>query len=118
MNKLELLLHLNELGIKKIKFEFNGGGDEGSINERDYYDSLSDNTEPVDLRRINDDAKDFIEEMVDDIIKDIEDWWNNDGGGGVMTILVPEMTYEIQNYCYIQHQEDYSHEGELKFKED
>ena len=117
MNKLELLLHLEELNIKRIVMEFSGSGDSGEINQRYYYTSLKVDTEIVNPERINYDAKDHIDTIVYEALELIEDWYNNDGGGGIITIYIPSMKYEIANYIYFTEQENYEHEGELKFQE-
>jgi hypothetical protein len=55
-----------------------------------------------------------IEDFANDkILGDIEDWWNNDGGYGILSILVPSGKYKIENTIYITNTEDYVHEGSL-----
>ena len=55
-----------------------------------------------------------IEDFANDkILGDIEDWWNNDGGYGVLSILVPSGKYRIDNSVYITNTEHYTHAGNL-----
>lgn len=115
MNKLETLLTLEELGVKKIIFEFSGSGDSGDIADRTYYSSLTEDLY-IDQNKINSKIQNFIEEEVSNILSDIEDWYNNDGGGGHITIYIPEFNYKIQNYTNYMQQNYYSHDGVIKFK--
>ena len=54
--------------------------------------------------------------LAQSILNDIEDWWNNEGGHGVMSIMVPSGKYKINNTIYITETEDYFHEGDLLSK--
>jgi hypothetical protein len=33
-------------------------------------------------------------------LNDIEDWWNNDGGYGVLNMFISENTYSIENHIW------------------
>jgi hypothetical protein len=48
------------------------------------------------------------------MLDDIEDWYNNDGGYGTVTINLNDFTYSIENNVRITDVETYNHEGELK----
>jgi len=96
-----LLLKLADLGITGIKIFYSGGGDSGAIDDIvyttkeiedlddiNYLENFGDNVFVLkDLDSgLNADIENFAEEK---ILSDIEDWWNNDGGYGVMLIAVP-----------------------------
>ena len=59
---------------------------------------------------LRDDLIDFANEK---ILNDLEDWWNNDGGYGVMIIKIPSGEYEIANTIYITDTEEFGHDGDL-----
>jgi len=101
-----LLLKLADLGVTGIKIFYSGGGDSGALDDIVY------TTEEIgDLEDINylenygegvlyladldgalkSDIENFAEEQ---ILNDIEDWWNNDGGYGVMLIAIPSGNYK------------------------
>ena len=123
-----LLLKLADLGVTGIKIFYSGGGDSGALDDIVY------TTEEIgDLEDINylenygegvlyladldgalkSDIENFAEEQ---ILNDIEDWWNNDGGYGVMLIAIPSGNYKINNTIYITESEEYNHKGNLIYK--
>jgi hypothetical protein len=126
-----LLLQLADRGVTGIRVYYSGGGDSGAIDDIHYTTETLDKDEESafefvsELRTYGDDAaprlKDLdsginsdIEDFAQDkILNDIEDWWNNDGGYGVLSILVPSGKYKIESSIYITHTEDYIHEGSL-----
>jgi hypothetical protein len=59
---------------------------------------------------LRDDLIDFANEK---LLNDIEDWWNNDGGYGVILIKIPSGQYEIHNTIYITDTEEFEHDGDL-----
>jgi hypothetical protein len=120
-----LLLKLADLGVTGIKIFYSGGGDSGALDDIVYTTK-----EIVDIEDINylqnfgdevlylkdldsaldQDIENFAEEK---ILNDIEDWWNNDGGYGVMLIAVPSGNYKINNNIYFTETETYNHNGNL-----
>ena len=120
-----LLLKLADLGVTGIKIFYSGSGDSGDIDdvvytttkEVTFYDimNLSNYGEGIlylaDLDGyLRDDLIDFANEK---ILNDLEDWWNNDGGYGVMLIKIPSGQYEIANTIYITDTEEFEHDGDL-----
>lgn len=127
-----LLLQLADRGVTGIKIRYEGGGDSGAIEDVVYTTqdlSRSDEDEAfefiaelelygidqapklIDIASdLNSDISDFAEET---ILNDIEDWWNNDGGYGILAIMVPSGKYRVQNTIYITETEDFFHEGDL-----
>jgi hypothetical protein len=43
----------------------------------------------------------------------MEDWWNNDGGYGIMVIRLKDLKYKINNNINILNVEEYNHNGEI-----
>jgi hypothetical protein len=120
-----LLLKLADLGVTGIKIFYSGSGDSGDIDDVVYtttkevslYDimNLSNYGEGIlylaDLDgELRDDLIDFANEK---LLNDIEDWWNNDGGYGVILIKIPSGQYEIHNTIYITDTEEFEHDGDL-----
>ena len=125
-----LLIQLADLGVTGIKIKYEGSGDSGCIedviyttdklseNEEDAFDAVK-SLEPwgsevkhLDILHsgLSSDIKNFAEEQ---ILNDLEDWWNNEGGYGEMCILVPSGNYQVENNIRTVHVEDYIHEGSL-----
>ena len=120
-----LLLKLADLGVTGVKIFYSGGGDSGDIDDVVYTTTkeaafndimnLSTYGEGIlhlaDLDgELRDDLIDFANEK---ILNDLEDWWNNDGGYGVMIIKIPSGEYEITNTIYITDTEEFEHDGDL-----
>jgi len=120
-----LLLKLADLGVTGIKIFYSGSGDSGDIDDVVYTTTkeaafnnimnLSNYGEGIlylaDLDgELRDDLIDFANEK---ILNDLEDWWNNDGGYGVMIIKIPSGEYEITNTIYITDTEEFEHDGDL-----
>ena len=125
-NKMtDLLLKLADLGVTGIKILYSGGGDDGEIDDVLYtttkdvtfYDinTLVDYQEnTLYLTNLDHDLKDEITEFANEkILNGIEDWWNNDGGYGVMLIKIPSGQYEINNTIYVTDTEEFEHNGNL-----
>ena len=120
-----LLLKLADLGVTGIKIFYSGGGDSGALDDIVYTTKEIADIEDInylenygeDVLNLKDldsalssDIENFAEEQ---ILNDIEDWWNNDGGHGVMLIAVPSGNYKINNTIYITETVDFLHEGDL-----
>lgn len=132
MNELEmtgLLLKLADIGITGIKVHYAGSGDSGAIESLVYtteeldmdevdafmeIDTLDIWGNENDLTNLNHELSTLVENFVlEKLLNDIEDWWNNDGGEGEVLILVPSGKYQINNRIYITHTEDFQHDGSL-----
>ena len=109
---LELLFNFYGLGIKKIHIQFSGSGDSGAIDSIDYYlenDAVFNNDECT--------ADSFRNELEEycyrKILDHVEDWYNNDGGHGILVIDTKTGEYNVQvnvaNLAY----ETYNHKGNL-----
>jgi hypothetical protein len=121
-----LLLKLADLGVTGIKIFYSGSGDSGDIDDVIYtttkevsFDDImnlstygQENTFYLATLDgyLRDDLIDFANEK---ILNGIEDWWNNDGGYGVMIIKIPSGEYEITNTIYVTDTEEFEHDGDL-----
>lgn len=106
------MLYLQDIGVKIIIVEYSGGGDSGGIDSLSYYSDLN---EEQDIEVENNDILNLIEKAAYDKLNnpDIEDWYNNDGGWGIIKIYVPSGDYEIENNIRIIDSECYEHYGNL-----
>jgi len=130
MDMIGTLVRLADLGVTGIKVQYEGSGDSGAIenvvyttekmveDEEDAFDDINDiyvwNQDVLHLQDLDSglssDIANFVEEQ---LLNDIEDWWNNDGGYGAVCILVPSGKYKIFNDIRITQIESYFHEGSL-----
>ena len=120
-----LLLKLADLGVTGIKIFYSGGGDSGDIDDVVYTTikeaafnnimNLSNHGEDVlYLANLDGELKDELTDFANEkILNDLEDWWNNDGGYGVMIIKIPSGEYEINNTIYVTDTEEFEHDGDL-----
>ena len=120
-----LLLQLADLGVTGIKIFYSGGGDSGDIDdivytttkEADFINiiNLTNYGENLlNLQTLDDELADKIKDFANEkILNDLEDWWNNDGGYGVMLIKIPSGQYEISNNIYVTDTEEFEHNGNL-----
>lgn len=118
----QTLIQLADLGVTGIRINYEGGGDSGCIEDIMYTDkegiSLGEvQSLPWDsknLRDLNNELANNIENFTTDTILDtIEDWWNNEGGSGTLSILVPSGEYNVENNIRIVDYDEFFHEGNL-----
>jgi hypothetical protein len=130
INMMATLVKLADLGVTGIKVQYEGSGDSGAIENVVYTTEKIDEDEEAAFDDINDievwgqdvshlqeldsglssDIANFVEEQ---LLNDIEDWWNNEGGYGSVCILIPSGKYKIYNDIRITQIESYFHEGSL-----
>ena len=126
MEMTGLLFKLADMGITGIKVHYDGGGDSGAIESIAYTKekcetpedveehteswqpdfNLADVLDPKTYRTV----EDFIYRA---ILEDIEDWYNNEGGFGDVSIHIPSGKYIVDNHVRYYSTEDYQHEGNL-----
>ena len=147
MRKLEAslgLVALKDMGINFLHVQYSGSGDSGSVESitpysqadvkydkegaietvgllLEEYEIIVDDTIQIMLDNIE-------HQIVIEILNDIEDWWNNEGGYGNMYVDLTTNAYIIHNNCYgeadydeeteeydYENQEEYSftHNGKL-----
>lgn len=119
---MQTLLQLADLGVTGIRINYDGGGDSGCIEDILYTDK-----EDVSIVEVQDLTWDsnFLSELSNQlannielfalaqILDDIEDWWNDDGGSGTMAILVPSGAYTVENNIRRIEYDEFFHEGNL-----
>ncbi len=118
-----LLIKLADIGITGIMVRYDGAGDSGQIEEIQYCTEPVDDIEEIEdkidyhspkLNELNSDLEKAIEDLVYKfLLEDIEDWYNNEGGYGEVSIMVPSGNYWINNNIRIVDYECYTHEGSL-----
>ena len=120
-----LLLKLADLGVTGIKIFYSGGGDSGDIDDIVYtttkeaaFNNImnlpSHGEDVLYLQNLNDELANKIKYFANEkILNELEDWWNNDGGYGVMLIKIPSGQYEISNTIYVTDTEEFEHDGDL-----
>lgn len=112
LNLVAAMMQLQDLGVCTIQVNYSGSGDSGGIDDISFL-----NKEGNDVS-VNSEIKDFIDELVyNKLLNSIEDWYNNDGGFGMIIIDVPSCEYTIENNIRITDYEVYNHEGSLKDEE-
>jgi hypothetical protein len=129
MEVTSLLLKLADLGVTGVKVRYEGGGDSGAIEWIYYTTSPCENPHDVDdlvdewggdsadLRSLTSELCDDLESFANNrILDDLEDWWNNDGGYGELSICVPSGQYKVNNVIRVT--QEFLHEGDLLSKAD
>ena len=118
----QTLIQLADLGVTGIRINYEGGGDSGCIEDIMYTDKEGASIEEVqslpwdskNLRKLNNELANNIENFATDkILDDIEDWWNNEGGNGTLSILVPSGEYHVENNIRKIDYDEFIHEGNL-----
>jgi len=107
------VVFLKDRGITKITVTYEGSGDSGSIEDCLYYDAEDDEYYRAQIG-ITDEQHDSIINLVYPMLDDIEDWYNNDGGYGTVTIHLNDFTYSIENNIRVTEIETYNHNGTLR----
>jgi hypothetical protein len=119
---MQTLIQLADLGVTGIRINYEGGGDSGCIEDMMYTDkegvSLIEvqnlSWDSKNLRNLSNELANNIENFTTDTILDtIEDWWNNEGGSGTLSILVPSGEYNVENNIRRVEYDEFFHEGNL-----
>lgn len=110
LKNIEVILELKDLGVDKVEINYSGSGDNGDIDNITYYNKAG---EVVEIEGEYEEVHNKLQDYALTLLNDIEDWWNNDGGYGVLNMFISENTYSIENHIYITETEDYHHEGDL-----
>ena len=121
-----LLFKLADLGVTGIKIFYSGSGDSGDIDDVVYtttkeasFDDIMSlrnygEEDTLYLQNLDGELRDELIDFANEkILNNLEDWWNNDGGYGVMLIKIPSGQYEISNTIYITDTEEFGHDGDL-----
>ena len=118
----QTLIQLADLGVTGIRISYEGSGDSGCIDGLLYTEEKDVSIEdvqnlPWDSKNLNNLSSELASNIENfahaQILDDIEDWWNNEGGSGTLAILVPSGEYNVQNNIRVINYEEYFHEGNL-----
>jgi hypothetical protein len=119
---MQTLIQLADLGVTGIRISYEGSGDSGCIDGLLYTEEKDVSIEdvqnlPWDSKNLNNLSSELASNIENfahaQILDDIEDWWNNEGGSGTLAILVPSGEYNVQNNIRVINYEEYFHEGNL-----
>lgn len=115
MNIAKAMLHLEDLGVKKVIVQYSGGGDSGQIDEIYFSKSGEDDDENNGEKAgVSAEVIEIIEAKSYRLLDPIEDWYNNEGGYGTIIINVPSGDYKIENNVYVREIETFDHDGTLE----
>jgi len=128
----KIMLQLSEFNITGMQIVYEGAGDSGSIENilftkkplehpadiseniddswSSEYNLISYGFDPEKVKDLESDIEDIITTI---LLDKVEDWWNNDGGYGVLNMLVPSGWYEIQNSVRYTEVNTYGHDGNI-----
>jgi len=109
---LAILFKLKDLNVKKIEYEYSGSGDDGCIEYRTFSDYENKSIDPD----ITDEERELLEDHISEILSNITDWWNNDGGYGTLTLMTKDGSYEINNNIAHTSYESETWEGSISDK--
>lgn len=107
------VVFLKDIGITKIRVTYEGSGDSGSIDNVVYHHKEGYEYYSTQFN-ITDSQNDDIQNLAYPMLDGIEDWYNNEGGYGSITIDLDEFIYDIENNIRITEIETYKHNGSLK----
>lgn len=116
-----IMSFLSDLGYDRIVIEYSGSGDSCDIDLVDFIKSdseLSRGKFTLDdkYEEIGESVTDFIREFASARLDHVEDWWNNDGGYGTMTIQVPSGEYLISNNQETRDYENFVHNDQINME--
>lgn len=106
----KVILELKDLGVDRVEINYSGSGDSGDIEDVTYYNKAG---EVVEIEGEYEDVHNKLQDYAFILLDKIEDWWNNEGGHGILSMFISQNTYSIENHIYITETEDYHHEGDL-----
>ena len=139
MLKLEAslgLVTLKDMGINFLHIEYSGSGDSGSIESITPYSKVSveydndgeivfigelDHNNEIIIDAYIKGILDKIEnEVIIELLNNIEDWWNNEGGYGNMYVDLTTNAYIINNHQlgeadYDEETEEYDYENQEEY---
>ena len=129
---MSIMYQFHDLGVTGINIYYEGGGDDGYIDDisittkklpnndnEDAFEEILQCVSDVQLKEKHTELFNKLEEFATErVLDDIEDWWNNDGGYGNLCILIPSGAYKVYNSIRYTDIELFHHEGDLleKFK--
>lgn len=131
-----LLVKLANYDVTGILITYTGGGGDGQIDEIVYTTKELDKNSYTALNSIDsiemylpraqklidldldlyNTLCSFVMDNILQTVDDLPDWYNDDGGYGTLSMLIPSGKYEIINTIYITDTDTTRHEGDLLSK--
>lgn len=102
---LQLFALANKCGVTRAEIDFSGSGDSGDVNDTTMYrgeEYVKDHNE--DEKKLDSLLNEYFHDQLSDRIG--WDWYNNEGGGGSVTIDFVSGQIEISGYYYTPHDAD------------
>ncbi len=106
------VLYLKDRGVEQIIIRYSGGGDSGQIDETTYSGQRIGEDRSAEDLSISKEVDTKIESVGYDLLENIGDWYNNDGGQGTVVISVADLYYEINAEYNPEQEGEYDHEKE------
>lgn len=102
-------------GYKYIIITYEGSGDSGAIEDVAMSNDIPDSVwEGISGEAIEGEDREAIEEWAyGEALNNVSDWYNNDGGFGVIAINVDDATFQIENNVRVSDVVSESHSGKL-----
>jgi hypothetical protein len=99
---LQLFTLANKCGVTRAEIDFSGSGDSGEVNDSVLYrgDEYVKDHHDEDVGKLDSLLNAYFHEHLSDRIG--WDWYNNEGGGGQVTIHFTTGQIEISGYYYTQ----------------
>ena len=126
---LTFLFTIRDKGADFILIEYSGGGDEGHVDSVTFYPRqfvqgkfgeedfsvVADAHEDPTIEKLKKDCEPYKEKIEEDVYRqllaNIEDWYNNDGGSGEVWIDTKTGKYWCKNSINYTETKDYIHTG-------
>lgn len=102
-------------GYKYIIITYEGSGDSGTIEDVGMSNDIPGSVwEDFSGKKIEGEDREAIEEWAyDEALSNVSDWYNNDGGYGIITINVDDGTFQVENNLRVMDILIESHSGKL-----
>jgi hypothetical protein len=118
----DVLFNLAAQGYTYIRARYSGSGDDGCIDEIHAVlrggvvedDDLCELTDKAELFTLETDLEDRISDVIyDKILDSASNWYNDEGGGGVLYLSTEDGSYKGDHYINIVHTEHEILSGKL-----
>lgn len=110
------VIYLMDLGITTIYVDYSGGGDSGAIDAIAY---INPKIKDLSADIIPEKIKQRVEKKAYDLLENIDDWYNNEGGYGTIDINVSSLYFDIDAHYYKEAPSEYNEEtGDYEYDYD
>ncbi len=105
-----MLISLADQGVRTVKIEYDGSGDSGEITDICFEDFKGND---IDGKSLIEERK-MIESLCENqLLDEVGDWYNNEGGFGSITIQIPSGEYSIDSHIRVTETIDESYSGNV-----